>query len=212
MIAKDALGRLPETPSQTSGPYVHIGLIPRQAGFDIFETTLGAAMVTPEARGERIRVEGRIFDGTGGLVRDALIEVWQADAGGRYPHPADRQTGKPADPSFRGFGRAGTDFETGVWAVDTIKPGRVAGRTGHKPMAPHLNLWLVARGINLGLATRLYFDDEAAANAEDPVLNLIDQPERRRTLLAKRETRGTKTVYTFDIVIQGAAETVFFDV
>src|SRR3954467_11804938 len=93
----ESLGYLPETPSQTAGPYVHIGLIPRQAGFDIFENNLGDAMVGPETRGERIRIEGRILDGTGAPVRDALVEIWQANAEGRYAHPADRQEGKAVD-------------------------------------------------------------------------------------------------------------------
>ncbi len=210
MIAKDALGYLPETPSQTAGPYVHIGLIPKQAGFDIFENNLGETLVTPETQGTRIRVEGRIFDGTGAIVRDALVEVWQANAAGRYAHPADRQD-KPADPSFRGWGRTGTDFATGIWGFETIKPGPVAGRAG-RSMAPHLTLWIVARGINLGLATRMYFPDEEAANAADPVLNLVEQPARRATLVARHETREGKPVYVFDIRLQGEGETVFFDI
>ena len=205
---------LPETPSQTAGPYIHIGLIPRQAGFDIFENNLGTApMAGPGCKGERIRIEGRIFDGAGGLVRDALIEAWQADSNGRYPHPADRGEGAPADPAFRNWGRAGTDFETGLWCLDTIKPGGVVGRHGHKRMAPHVSLWIVSRGINLGLSTRLYFADEDAANAADPVLNIIDPPERRRTLLARREARpGGTAAYVLDIRLQGADETVFFDI
>jgi protocatechuate 3,4-dioxygenase alpha subunit len=207
-----ALGYLPETPSQTAGPYVHIGLIPKQAGFDIFENNLGETLLGPDTKGERIRVEGRIFDGTGALVRDALVEVWQANAAGRYNHLADRQEGKALDPAFRGWGRTGTDFQTGIWAFETIKPGVVEGRRGHKPMAPHLNLWIVARGINLGLATRLYFGDEEAANAADPVLNIIEQPERRQTLIARREQREGRPVYVFDIRLQGEGETVFFDI
>jgi protocatechuate 3,4-dioxygenase, alpha subunit len=209
----DSEAYLPESPSQTAGPYVHIGLIPRQAGFDIFENNLGTEpMAGPGAKGERIRIEGRILDGAGGLVRDALIEAWQADASGRYPHPADTQEGTPADPAFRHWGRTGTDFETGLWFLDTIKPGAVIGRRGHKRMAPHVSLWIVARGINLGLSTRLYFADEEAANAADPVLNIIDPPERRRTLLARREQRsGGAAAYVLDIRLQGSDETVFFD-
>jgi len=211
MFTPDTLGYLPETPSQTAGPYVHIGLIPRQAGFDIFENNLGATLLTPATRGERIRIEGRILDGAGALVRDALVEIWQADAEGRFSHPADRQPG-PRDEGFRGWGRTGTDFETGVWGFDTIKPGRTEGRRGHARMAPHVSLWIVARGINIGLATRLYFGDEDAANAEDPVLRLIEQPARRRTLIAARSLRDGLPVYTLDIVLQGENETVFFDV
>jgi protocatechuate 3,4-dioxygenase, alpha subunit len=207
-----SLGYLPETPSQTAGPYVHIGLIPKQAGFDIFENNLGESMIGPGTRGERIRIEGRIFDGTGAPVRDAMVEIWQANAAGRYAHPADRQEGKAPDPAFRGWGRVGTDFATGLWTVETIKPGPVEGRRGHKPMAPHVNLWIVARGINLGLSTRMYFEDETEANAADPVLNIIEQPERRRTLIARRETREGRPAYVFDIRLQGEGETVFFDV
>ena len=204
---------LPETPSQTAGPYVHIGLIPRQAGFDIFENNLGEQMAGPGAKGERVRIEGRIFDGAGGLVRDALVEAWQADANGRFPHPADAQGGAPPDPAFRNWGRAGTDFETGLWSLDTVKPGGVVGRHGHKRMAPHVSLWIVSRGINLGLSTRLYFADEEAANAADPVLNIIDPPERRRTLVARREARpGGQAAYVLDIRLQGPDETVFFGI
>lgn len=203
---------LKETPSQTAGPYVHIGLIPHQAGFDIFETNFSNVLVGPETKGERIRIEGRIFDGAGSPVRDILVELWQANAAGRYNHPADRQEDKPLDPSFRGWGRTGTDFETGLYVFETIKPGPVAGRHGHKPMAPHVNLWLAARGINIGLSTRMYFPDEAEANAADPVLNIIEQPSRRETLIARREERAGEVVYAFDIHLQGDRETVFFDV
>jgi protocatechuate 3,4-dioxygenase alpha subunit len=211
MITPDTLGWLPETGSQTAGPYVHIGLIPHQAGFDIFENNFSNNLVTPGTQGERIRIEGRIFDGTGALVRDALLEIWQADSFGRFNHPADRQPG-PRDEAFRGWGRTGTDFESGVWAFETIKPGRTVGRHGHKRMAPHICLWIVARGINIGLSTRLYFGDEAAANAEDPVLRIIEQPERRKTLIAERSLRDGKPVYTLDIRLQGEGETVFFDI
>ena len=203
---------LKETPSQTAGPYVHIGLIPHQAGFDIFQNNFSNILVGPETQGERIRIEGRIFDGSGSPCRDILVEIWQANAAGRYNHPADRQEDKPLDESFRGWGRTGTNFETGLYTFETIKPGRVAGRHGRKPMAPHVNLWLAARGINIGLNTRLYFADEADANAEDPVLNMIEPAVRRETLLAQREDRGGEVVYVFDIRLQGERETVFFDV
>ncbi len=200
-----------ETPSQTAGPYVHIGLIPQQAGFDIFEKNFGNVLVTPETRGERIRIEGRVFDGLGEPLRDVLVEIWQANAAGKYNHPADRQD-KPIDPHFRGWGRAGSDFKTGLYTFETIKPGPVVGRKGHRPMAPHVNFWIVARGINIGLNTRMYFSDEEEANANDPVLNIVEQEVRRRTLIAQREARGAEVVYTFDIYLQGDRETVFFDI
>jgi protocatechuate 3,4-dioxygenase, alpha subunit len=205
-----SLPYLQETPSQTAGPYVHIGLIPQQAGFDIFSTNFSNVLVTPDTAGERIRIEGRIFDGMGAPARDVLVELWQANAAGRYNHPADRQD-KPLDPTFRGWGRTGTDFQTGLFTFDTVKPGPVVGRHGYKPMAPHVNLWLAARGINIGLTTRMYFSDETEANAGDPVLNIIEQPVRRETLIARREERGGQIVYVFDIYLQGERETVFFD-
>jgi len=206
----DRLGYLKESASQTAGPYVHIGLIPKQAGFDIFENDFSNVLAGRRTKGERIRIEGRVLDGLGLPLRDVLLEIWQANAAGKYNHPADRQD-KPIDDSFRGWGRAGSDFETGLYVFETIKPGSVVGRRG-RPMAPHVNVWIVARGINIGLNTRMYFSDEIEANAKDPVLNLIEQAPRRETLIAKREERGENVVYTFDIYLQGERETVFFDV
>jgi len=205
------LSYLPETPSQTAGPYVHIGLIPAQAGFEIFANNFSGDIARPDTEGERIVIEGRVFDGAGHVAKDLLIETWQANAAGRYNHPADRQD-KALDGSFRGWARTGTDFETGIYSIRTIKPGSVAGRRGRKTMAPHVNFWIAARGINIGLATRMYFGDEEAANAQDPVLNIVEQPERRKTLIAPKSLRDGKAVYTFDIYLQGERETVFFDV
>jgi len=205
------LSYLPETPSQTAGPYVHIGLIPAQAGFEIFANNFTGDIVTPNTKGERIVIEGRVFDGAGHIAKDVLIETWQANAAGRYNHPADRED-RALDGSFRGWARTGTDFETGIYTIRTIKPGSVAGRRGRKAMAPHVNFWIAARGINVGLATRMYLGDEDAANADDPVLNIIEQPERRKTLIAPKSVRDGRTIYTFDIYLQGERETVFFDV
>jgi protocatechuate 3,4-dioxygenase, alpha subunit len=205
------LGNFLETPSQTAGPYVHIGLIPHQAGFDIFKNNFSNDIAPSGVKGQRITIEGRVFDGLGHATRDVLIETWQANAAGRYNHPADTQA-KDIDANFRGWARTGTDFSSGVYTVNTIKPGSVVGRKGRKAMAPHINFWLAARGINIGLATRMYFGDEEAANSNDPVLNIIEQPERRRTLIAPRSERDGKVIYTFDIHLQGEKETVFFDV
>ena len=202
------LDYLPETPSQTAGPYVHIGLIPHQAGFDIFANNFSNVLT---GRGERIRIEGRVLDGLGAPCRDVLLEIWQANAAGRYNHPRDTQD-KPLDPGFRGWGRTGTDFESGLWWFETIKPGAVVGRHGHKPMAPHVSLWFVSRGMNIGLSTRIYFEDEAALNAEDPVLRMIEPAVRRDTLIARREERDGLPTYVFDVRIQGDRETVFFDI
>jgi protocatechuate 3,4-dioxygenase, alpha subunit len=205
------LDYLRETASQTAGPYVHIGLIPHQAGFEIFQNSFGNVLATPKTRGERITVQGRVIDGTGTPLRDVLVEIWQANSEGRYRHPADTQS-KRLDDDFRGWGRTGADFKTGLYTFETIKPGPVIGRKGAKTMAPHINFWIVARGINIGLSTRMYFSDEEAANAADPVLNLVEQEVRRSTLIAKREAKDGKTVYAFDIRLQGENETVFFDI
>lgn len=205
------LNYLQESPSQTAGPYVHIGLIPHQAGFDIFDKNFSNVLTGPETQGERIRVEGRVLDGLGAPCKDILVEIWQANAAGRYNHPADQQD-KKLDPSFRGWGRTGTDFETGLYVFETVKPGAVVGRHGYKPMAPHINVWLAARGINIGLATRLYFADETALNADDPVLRMIEPAIRRETLFARREERDGVVAYVFDIRLQGERETVFFDI
>jgi protocatechuate 3,4-dioxygenase, alpha subunit len=228
-----SLTYLRETASQTAGPYVHIGLAPGAAGFHLFETELGTDIVGPNAQGERIRVEGIVYDGTGTPVKDVLIEVWQANAAGIYAHDEDPRSQELED-GFRGWGRIISDFDSGVWTFETVKPGSVPGRAhmgslrpaaqeeqvdahgrGHqglRPMAPHLNLWIVARGINIGLNTRMYFGDEAAANGRDPVLNLIEQSDRRKTLIATREMRDGKPVYRFDLRLQGDGETVFFDI
>jgi len=197
------LNYLKETPSQTAGPYVHIGLAPGAAGFEIFDQELGWDIAGPNAKGERIRVEGYVYDGTGAPVKDVMLEVWQANAGGVYAHPED---GRTVEDGFRGWGRVITNFETGLWGFDTVKPGVTPGRNG-TTQAPHLNLWVVARGINVGLSTRMYFDD--VDNATDPVLGLIEQTHRRNTLIATRQNDG---VYRFDIHLQGNAETVFLDI
>ncbi|AHM05848.1 Protocatechuate 3,4-dioxygenase alpha chain [Roseibacterium elongatum DSM 19469] len=199
---------LRETPSQTAGPYVHIGLAPGAAGFDIYEHELSWDIAGPNAAGERIRVEGLVIDAMGSPVKDVLLEAWQANAAGHYPHP---EGGGEVEDGFRGWGRVITDFETGEWGFDTVKPGPVRGRNGTM-QAPHISLWIVARGINLGLNTRLYFSDEAEANASDPVLNGIEWENRRATLIAERGTRDGQTVYRFNIRLQGDDETVFFDI
>lgn len=198
---------LKETASQTAGPYVHIGLAPGAAGFDIYKQELGWDIAGPNAKGERIRVEGRVIDGTDAPIKDVLLEVWQANAEGQYAHPE----GGAVEDGFRGWGRVITDFETGEWGFDTVKPGPSVDRK-IGTQAPHLNLWIVARGINVGLNTRMYFADEAEANTADPVLNLIEWENRRGTLIAGRSERDGKPVYRFDIRLQGNNETVFFDV
>ena len=199
--------RLRETPSQTAGPYVHIGLAPGAAGFDIYEQELGWDIAGPNAKGERIRVEGLVIDGTGSPIKDVMLEAWQANSAGIY---AGHEGGE-VEYGFRGWGRVITDFETGEWSFNTVKPGAVPGRSD-SVMAPHINLWIVARGINLGLSTRLYFSDEPKANASDPVLKGIEWENRRATLIATRSERDGTPVYRFDIRIRGEAENIFFDI
>ena len=199
---------LKETASQTAGPYVHIGLAPGAAGFDIYKQELGHDICGPNAKGERIRIEGRVIDGMGAPIKDVLLEVWQANADSIYAHP---EGGGAVEEGFRGWGRVISDFETGEWSFETVKPGQTRGRDVGT-QAPHLNLWIVARGINIGLNTRMYFGDETEANAKDPVLNLIEWEHRRATLLAERSEKDGQPVYRFDIKLQGEDETVFFDV
>lgn len=197
--------QLHETPSQTAGPYVHIGCLPNFCGIDgVYPADLGRNMVTARTRGTRITVTGAIWDGTGTPLKDAMVEIWQADAQGLYPG-TDPRGG--ADPEFTGWGRAPADFETGDWRFDTIKPGPVPF-AGGRMMAPHITFWIVARGINLGLQTRMYFPEEEAANAEDPVLARIEHRNRVPTLVAERTGDAA---YRFDIRLQGEGETVFFD-
>ncbi|KZM48712.1 protocatechuate 3,4-dioxygenase subunit alpha [Labrenzia sp. OB1] len=205
---RQELNYLKETPSQTAGPYVHIGLAPGAAGFDIYRQELGWDIAGPNAKGERIRVEGCVIDGMGSPIKDVLLEAWQANADGIYAHPEHEGE---VEEGFHGWGRVITDFDTGEWGFDTVKPGPVTAPDG-KVIAPHISLWIVARGINVGLQTRVYFEDEAETNATDTVLNLIEWEHRRQTLIARKSERDGKPVYRFDIKLQGQDETVFFDI
>jgi protocatechuate 3,4-dioxygenase alpha subunit len=192
------------TPSQTVGPYFAYGLTPngKYEWNDAFSNNL----VTSDATGERIRVEGRVFDGDGQPVPDAMLEIWQADAQGRFADPQDKRALPNA--AFRGFGRCGTDANGG-YAFDTIKPGSVPDPDG-KPQAPHILLAVFARGMLLHLYTRVYFSGEAA-NATDPVLALVPL-DRRATLIAEQANCNGNAVYRLDIHLQGDKETVFFEV
>ncbi|MEX0872872.1 MAG: protocatechuate 3,4-dioxygenase subunit alpha [Aquisalimonadaceae bacterium] len=195
----------PETTSQTAGPYVHIGLALEAAGLPPRDQEIWNQLARPEAPGEHIAVVGRVFDGNGHLVRDAFLEFWQADAEGNYQPAYDLS--KP----FVSFGRAATTFDAGEWRIDTVKPGRVQNGAG-KTMAPHICVSLFARGINVHLQTRIYFEDEDAANQQDPIFNAIETPERRQTLIAQRSDDSEGVIYRFDMHLQGPLETVFFDV
>jgi len=186
--------RLKETPSQTAGPYLHIGLTPGSAFPDRTNLrSLGAGPVS--GTGTKILVTGRILDGASNPVADAVVEFWQADADGRYG----------------GIWRRTACDDDGAYRLETVKPGRATGPDGTL-MAPHITLWIVARGINVGLHTRLYFEDEPEANASDLLLNLVQMIHRRKTLIARISGSGDEIVYTFNIYLQGHDETVFFDI
>ncbi|MBL0371775.1 protocatechuate 3,4-dioxygenase subunit alpha [Rhizobium sp. KVB221] len=204
-----SLGYLKETASQTAGPYVHIGCTPNFCGIEgVFPTDLGSGpLYNDKTKGERIKVRGFVYDGTGTALKDAMVEIWQADADGFYNSPSETR-GK-ADPNFFGWGRQPGDMATGEFCFDTIKPGRVPFRDSDpRPMAPHILFWIVARGINIGLQTRMYFSDEETANAEDPILSRIEHQVRVPTLIGKRQG----DTYRFDIHLQGPDETIFFDI
>lgn len=187
------------TASQTVGPFFGPGLLRDGAcRNDLTES---------QTVGERIRIEGRVLDGDGAPVPDAMIEIWQADAHGHYNHPADTGTAL-SDRDFTGFGRAGTGEDGSYW-FETIKPGPVPF-DAQQWQAPHIVVTVFARGLLNHLVTRLYFAGEPA-NASDPVLGYVPD-ERRATLLARHETEGATNVYRFDIILQGADETVFFNV
>lgn len=199
---------LKESPSQTAGPYVHIGMTPNFCGITgVIAADPGVTMLTPDTTGERITIHGRVIDGSGAPVTDAVLEIWQADSEGSFAAPMGPNSNSA--PAFTGWGRQPT-LADGSFTFETIKPGRVDGPDG-KPMAPHVSLWIVARGINIGLQTRLYFADEAEANAGDFVLNKIMDPRRRDTLIARKED-GPVPRYVLDIHLQGDRETVFFDI
>jgi protocatechuate 3,4-dioxygenase alpha subunit len=192
---------MPErTPSQTVGPYLHLGLAPADYKF---REVFSAVLADPGIPGTHIRIEGRILDGEGNVAADALVEIWQADHQGSYAHPAD---GRPlASNSFRGFGRCTTD--KGGFAFATIKPGAVPGPNG-TTQAPHINVGIFSRGLLKRLFTRIYFAGDPA-NTSDPILALVPS-DRRDTLIAKPDA-AKPGLYRFDIRLQGAGETVFFD-
>jgi len=183
------------TPSQTVGPFFHIGL-----------PSDGQAELVAADAGGAIRIDGIVTDGEGKPVSDALIEIWQANEAGRYAHPEDDREELPLDDGFTGFGRCATDG-SGRYGFVTLKPGRVPA-AGGAMQAPHIEVSLFARGLLKRVVTRIYFPDEEAANGEDPALAAIEDPELRSTLVAVRE----EDVYRFDIHLQGERETAFFDV
>lgn len=195
--------RLEQTPSQTVGPFFAYGLTPEQYGYP-FRSLAGSSLVDDDTPGMRIRITGRVLDGDGAPVPDAMIEIWQADALGRYAHPGDP---RGSNLRFKGFGRCGTGTDPeNRFVFDTIKPGLIGDG-----QAPHVNVIVLMRGLLSHVFTRIYFADEAEANAGDPVLASVEEA-RRGTLIAARETTPAGTVYRLDLHMQGPDETVFFDV
>jgi protocatechuate 3,4-dioxygenase, alpha subunit len=194
--------RLGLTAAQTIGPFFEPGLLRADARRNV--------LAGPATAGERIRIEGRVLDGERAPVPDALVEIWQANAHGRYHHPLDRRDELPLDPAFSGFGRAGTD-EAGRFWFETVKPGRVPFDPSDpsRLQAPHVSVTVFARGMLNHAVTRLYFDDEDANDA-DPVLQRVPA-DRRSTLVARRELADGNVVYRLDITLQGAGETAFFN-
>jgi protocatechuate 3,4-dioxygenase, alpha subunit len=187
---------LPPTPSQTVGPYFRIGT---DDGF------IGPELVAGDHPGA-LRLFGVVRDGDGAPVTDAMIEIWQANAAGRYAHPEDRREEVPLEDGFEGFGRAMTD-EEGRYSLVTVKPGPVPGPDGAM-QAPHIDVSVFARGLLKRLVTRVYFPDEAPANEADPVLSSVSDAEARASLVAVAEDGGLR----FDINLQGDRETTFFAV
>jgi protocatechuate 3,4-dioxygenase alpha subunit len=179
--------------SQTIGPFLRIGL----------EWMVIEDLAPPGVAGERVKIEGRVIDADGKPVNDAAVEIWQANSHGKYASAEDPQD-KPVESAFRGYGRSLTD-EAGSFRFRTIKPGRVPGPEG-KLQAPHLSVTVFMRGLLKQLVTRMYFPGEAA-NADDPVLNLVPA-ERRPTLVAQKRADGT---LEWNLVLQGKNETAFFD-
>jgi protocatechuate 3,4-dioxygenase alpha subunit len=191
-----------QTPSQTVGPYFAYGLTATQYGYD-YDQPFDTVLALEHARGERIRVEGRVIDGDGKAIDDALVEISQADAEGRYPESVEEAEAR----GFRAFGRAGTGIDAqNRFVFHTVKPGPEG-----PGQAPHINVIVMMRGLLLHAFTRIYFSDEAGANAQDPVLESVPS-ERRHTLVAQRSDQNNEVVYRFDIHMQGSNETVFFDV
>ena len=187
---------LPPTPSQTVGPFFHFALLNEDE----------SKLIAPD-HPSAIRIEGTVYDGADEAVSDAMLEIWQSNAAGRYAHPEDARAHLPLDESFSGFGRCGTDAG-GRFEFVTVKPGSVPG-PGGRPQAPHILVSVFARGLLKQLVTRIYFPDEEASNAADPLLSSIEDPALRSTLVASAMGDGS---LRFDIQLQGEDQTAFFDV
>ena len=198
--------KLKQTPSQTAGPYLHIGLLPKKVGINSsFSRELNNLILSEKTKGTRIEISGKIYDGNKEVLKDALVEIWQVDSNGNYQSRLTKKN--KYDKNFSNWGRTSCDFNTGLWKFNTIKPGTVQLNKS-EILAPHIWLWIVARGINLGLYTCMYFSDENALNKLDRNLKKLTNNNLQSLFAVNIE----KYKYEFNIYLQGDNETIFFNV
>ena len=199
--------KLKQTPSQTAGPYLHIGLLPKKVGINSsFSRELNNLILSEKTKGKRIEISGKIYDGNNEVLKDALVEIWQVDANGNYQSRLTQNN--KYDKNFSNWGRTSCDFNTGLWKFNTIKPG-IVQLNKSEILAPHIWLWIVARGINLGLYTCMYFSDENTLNKLDRNLKKLTNNNNLQSLFA---VNIEKYKYEFNIYLQGDKETIFFNV
>ena len=199
--------KLKQTPSQTAGPYLHIGFLPEEVGINSFlSRELNNLILSEKTEGTRIEISGKIYDGNNEVLKDALVEIWQVDSNGNYQSRLTKKN--KYDKNFSNWGRTSCDFNTGLWKFNTIKPGKVQLNKS-EILAPHIWLWIVARGINLGLYTCMYFSDENTLNKLDRNLKKLTNNNNFQSLFA---VNIEKYKYEFNIYLQGDKETIFFNV
>ena len=196
-----------QTPSQTAGPYLHIGFLPKKVGINSsFSRELNNLILSEKTKGTRIEISGKIYDGNNEVLKDALIEIWQVDSNGNYQSRLTQNN--KYDKNFSNWGRTSCDLNTGLWKFNTIKPGKVQLNKS-EILAPHIWLWIVARGINLGLYTCMYFSDENTLNKLDRNLKKLTNYNNLQSLFA---VNIEEHKYEFNIYLQGDKETIFFNV
>ena len=199
--------KLKQTPSQTAGPYLHIGFLPEEVGINSsLSRELNNLILSEKTEGTRIEISGKIYDGNNEVLKDALVEIWQVDSNGNYQSRLTKKN--KYDKNFSNWGRTSCDFNTGLWKFNTIKPG-IVQLNKSEILAPHIWLWIVARGINLGLYTCMYFSDENTLNKLDRNLKKLNNNNNLQSLFA---VYTEKYKYEFNIHLQGAKETIFFNV
>jgi protocatechuate 3,4-dioxygenase alpha subunit len=198
--------KIKQTPSQTAGPYLHIGLLPKKVGINSsFSRELNNLILSEKTKGTRIEISGKIYDGNNEVLKDALVEIWQVDSNGNYQSRLTKKT--KYDKNFSNWGRTSCDINTGLWKFNTIKPG-IVQLNKSEILAPHIWFWIVARGINLGLYTCMYFSDENTLNKLDRNLKKFTNNNLQSLFAVNIE----KYKYEFNIYLQGDKETIFFNV